>query len=224
MFCFSQCITIEMFSLLIFCVCYFLQWRKISETVYYEKNAGPMATLYAPHKNSPRKRIIGSSVEEPSSKRVHTGSTSAPALHPDGGSINVTHNIFSQLEYHLAKAYEHAMQFPTTCSRLDSTAGLLPSGHNFDKEACKDALTMESMNITSLQANLLQIQGIFQMLKSMQDARCKPFEDDAQRYLDDMNKHDDAAGHQMHESQNVSHNLCFLFVLFSCLAAWNFAC
>ena len=61
--------------------------------------------------------------------------------------------------------------------------------------------------------SLLQMQGTFQLLKSMQDARCKPFEDEAQRYVDDMNKHDDAAGHQMHESENVSHNLyCFAFM------------
>ena len=194
------------------CLC--LQLKKISETVYHEKKVGAMN---ARPNNSPRKRIIGSSVEEPSIKRPNTGSTSAPAFHPDGDNINVTHNIFSQLEYHLAKAYEHAMQFPTTCSRLESTPGLLPSGHNFDKEACKDALTMESMNITSMQVNLSQIQSTFQMLKSMQDARCKPFEDDAQRYLDDMNKHDDAAGHQMHESENVSHNLCCFAFMFGSL-------
>ena len=135
MFCFSQCITIEIFSLLIYFLCLCLQWKKISEIVYHENKVGAM---HARPYNFPPKRIIGSSLEEPSIKRPNTGSTSAPALHPDGDSINVTHNIFSQLEHHLPKAYEHAMQFPTTCSRLDSTAGLLPSGHNFDKEACKE--------------------------------------------------------------------------------------
>lgn len=158
------------------------------------KATGPM------HRPPTHKRSACSSGDVPSSKRVFTGgSTSAAAADVGGSNVNVAGDVFGQLEFHLAKAVELSLQFPSSTARLSMIPEYLRGGRNFDDESSSGILRMEATSIAQMQSGLANIQTSFLMLKSMQDDRCKPFEDEAHSLMVEMQnkeKESVAAGRQ----------------------------
>jgi hypothetical protein len=58
-------------------------------------------------------------------------------------------------------------------------------------------LSAEAPNLEYLQKTMMHLRQNFGMYKTMQDARCKPFEDNAQQYIQQMSTHDAVVGDQM---------------------------
>ena len=83
-----------------------------------------------------------------------------------------------------------SLHLPTTSSRLSSTAGVLPPELAFNEDAHRIVLDAEAVNLDHLQKSLSQIKDGFVMYKTMQDGRCKPFEEHAQKYLTEISKGD----------------------------------
>ena len=83
-----------------------------------------------------------------------------------------------------------SLLLPTTSSRLNSTAGVLPPELAFNEDAHRIVLDAEAVNLDHLQKSLSQIKDGFVMYKTMQDGRCKPFEEHAQKYLTKISKGD----------------------------------
>ena len=67
---------------------------------------------------------------------------------------------------------------------------------------------MEANSITQVQSSLSQVQMSFLMLKKMQDDCCKPYELEAERYINDMNKPDAGAAGERQDDEIVSSNFC----------------
>ena len=61
-------------------------------------------------------------------------------------------------------------------SRID---GILPPGHGFDAESSKGVLSIEAKFLEELRQSTSHRWTSVGLFKEMQDARCKPFEDEA---------------------------------------------
>jgi hypothetical protein len=167
----------------------FLQWKSRDEIVFFDElPRWNVDTSYL----SPGKRSSSSLGTHPSSKLLLGGSSSGSALGGEGSCDDVSINAFGELDSLLGRAYELSLQLPTTTKRLSHTAGFLPPEHCFNEESAKDVLELEALNIVNFQTSILQIRKGVSVFKVTQDARCKPYEDQAQAYLKDMNSADRA--------------------------------
>ena len=68
---------------------------------------------------------------------------------------------------------------PSTVERLSRVDGILPPGHGFDVESSKEVLYIEAKFLEELRQSTSHLRTSVGMFKEMQDARCKPFEDEA---------------------------------------------
>ena len=68
---------------------------------------------------------------------------------------------------------------PTTVERLSRVDGILPPDHGFDAESLKELLSIEAKYLAELRESTSHLRASFVLFKEMQDARCKPFEDEA---------------------------------------------
>ena len=68
---------------------------------------------------------------------------------------------------------------PTTVKRLSRVDGILPPGHGFDVESSKELLLIQDKYLADLRESTSHLQASLVLFKEMQDARCKPFEDEA---------------------------------------------
>ena len=57
--------------------------------------------------------------------------------------------------------------------------GILPPRHGFDAESSKEVLSIESKFLEELRQSTSHLRTSFGMFKEMQNAHCKPFEDEA---------------------------------------------
>jgi hypothetical protein len=147
---------------------------------------------------SPLKRSLVSSVDLFNSpKHVTVGNSSAADVNLEGNSSNVFDANFRDHDAALARACKLSLQLPTTSVRLSHRAGVLPPGHAFNEEAEKVVLSAEAANLEYLQKTMIHLRQSFGMYKTMQDARCKPFEDNAQQYIQQMSTHDAVVGDQV---------------------------
>ena len=68
---------------------------------------------------------------------------------------------------------------PTMVEHLSRVDGILPPGHSFDAESSKELLSIEAKYLAELRESTSHLRASFVLIKEMQDARCKPFEDEA---------------------------------------------
>jgi len=68
---------------------------------------------------------------------------------------------------------------PSTIERLSRVDGILPPGHGFDAESSKEVLCIEAKFLEELRQSTSHLRTSVGLFKEMQDARCKPFEDEA---------------------------------------------
>jgi hypothetical protein len=132
-----------------------------------------------------------------SPKHLTVGSNSAAGVNLEGNSSNVFDDNFKDLDAGLALACQLSLQLPTTSVRLSHTAGVLPPRHSFNEEAEKVVLSAEAANLEYLQKTMMHLCQSFGMYKTMQDACCKPFEENAQQYIKQMSTHDVVVGDQV---------------------------
>jgi hypothetical protein len=155
----------------------FIQWKSRNDIVYYEEMAGRKGSNICV---SPVKRSLVSSVDMfTSPKRLTVGSSSAAGVNLEGSSSHVFYANLRELDAALALACLLSLQLPTTSVRLSHIAGVLPPGHAFNEDAEKVVLCAEAANLEYLQKTMMHLRQSFGMYKTMQDARCKPFEENA---------------------------------------------
>ena len=118
------------------------------------------------------------------------GSSSASGFHVEGSCVHVFVPNFGEVDALLGKAYELSLQLPGTSARMSHVAGLLPPDRCLDAEGSKEFLDLEAANLSHYQNSILHIRQGLGVLKAAQDVRCRPYEVEAQAFLDDMNKAD----------------------------------
>ena len=79
---------------------------------------------------------------------------------------------------------------PTTVERLSRVDGIVPPGHGFDSESSKEILSIEAKYLAELHESTSHLRASFVLFKEMQDARCKPFEDEASVVVRDIQRQD----------------------------------
>ncbi|KAI4988612.1 hypothetical protein ZWY2020_035852 [Hordeum vulgare] len=72
----------------------------------------------------------------------------------------------------------------TMVEHLSRADGILPSDHGFDAESLKETLSIVAEILAEIRQSMVHLRTRFGMFKQLQDARCKPFEDEA-RAIDD---------------------------------------
>ena len=145
-----------------------------------------------------------------------TGTTSAAVVDGEGRNINFASDLFGQLEFHLSKAVELSQHIPTSTARLNRIPEFLLAGRNFEEdESLSGILLMEANSIVQMQSGLAQIQSSLAVLKTIQDGRCKPYEEEAQRLMVEMRTKDSAAVH-LPDFEKVSF-FCLLFSFTGCI-------
>lgn len=152
----------------------------------------------------------------PDTKLLMGGSSSGSALGGEELPQDVSMTAFREIDSLLHRAYEFSLQLPTTKDRLAHNSLFLPPGHCFDEESCKDIVELEALSIGSFQTNILHIQKSISVFKATQDARCKPYEEEAKTYMVDINNADRAAADV--SAADASENVSF-FIIISFLCA-----
>ena len=85
---------------------------------------------------------------------------------------------------------EELARLPSTVERLSRVDGILPPGHGFDAESSKEVLSIEAKFLEELRQSTSHLRNSFVLFKEMQDAHCKPFEDDASVVVRQIQRHD----------------------------------
>jgi hypothetical protein len=104
---------------------------------------------------------------------------------------------------------------PTTVERLSRVDGILPPGHGFDAESSKEVLSIEARFLAELRQSTSHLRTSFGLFKEMQDARCKPFEDEASVVVRQIQRQDSVrlgreGGHEEHTEEVC---LCWLLIV-----------
>ena len=103
---------------------------------------------------------------------------------------------------------------PTTVERLSRVDGILPPDHGFDAESLKELLSIEAKYLAELRESTSHLRASFVLLKEMQDARCKPFEDEASVVVRQIQRQDSVRSGR--EGGHVEHTkevcLCWLLI------------
>ena len=92
--------------------------------------------------------------------------------------------------------------------------GILPLGHGFDGESSKELLSIEAKYIVELCESTSHLRASFVLFKEMQDARCKPFEDEASVVVREIQGQDPVRlGHEGgHVERTKEVCLCWLLI------------
>ena len=103
---------------------------------------------------------------------------------------------------------------PSTAERLSRIDGILPPGHGFDAESSKGVLSIEAKFLEELRQSTSHLRTSVGLFKEMQDARCKPFEDEASVVVRQIQRQDSArSGHEGgHAERTKEVCLCWLLI------------
>ena len=103
---------------------------------------------------------------------------------------------------------------PSTVERLNRVDGILPPGHGFDAESSKEVLSIEARFLEELRQSTSHLRTSVGLFKEMQDARCKPFEDEASVVVRQIQRQDSVRlGHEGgHVERTKEVCLCWLLI------------
>ena len=103
---------------------------------------------------------------------------------------------------------------PSTAERLSHIDGILPPRHGFDAESSKGVLSIEAKFLEELRQSTSHLRTSVGLFKEMQDARCKPFEDEASVVVRQIQRQDSVrSGHEEgHVERTKEVCLCWLLI------------
>jgi len=166
-------------------------WKAQNDIVFNDEGSRVLPTNVRVHQN---KRPISCIPElPPSPKRFKSGPSSSTGVAPQPSSGNFFASTFAELESALSRAAQLSFQLPTTTSRLACISGILPTEESFDEDAHRIVLNAEVGNHEHLQKTISQLRDGFSAYRNMQDSRCKPFEDRANHYFNQIFNEDSTA-------------------------------
>ena len=103
---------------------------------------------------------------------------------------------------------------PSTAERLSRIDGILPPKHGFDAESSKGVLSIEAKFLEELRQSTSHLRTSIELFKEMEDARCKPFEDEASVVVRQIQMQDSVhsgrEGGQVERTKEVC--LCWLLI------------
>uniref|UniRef100_A0A453JAQ1 Uncharacterized protein n=2 Tax=Aegilops tauschii subsp. strangulata TaxID=200361 RepID=A0A453JAQ1_AEGTS len=177
-----------------------LPWKAHKDIVYYELivepicSVPPIARSARLRRSTPKKTMDpqGAVTDDDPAPAV-AGSSNGAAPEPERSPENVAATALSQIDVLLARACDLSRQVPTTSARLSRTEGILPPGHGFDAEAAKEGLSKEAALLDHLQKATFHLRSSFALFKSVQDDRCRPYEDEAKSFAKRMEEQEAAA-------------------------------
>ncbi|XBI38771.1 hypothetical protein VPH35_123695 [Triticum aestivum] len=115
---------------------------------------------------------------------VPPGPSNANTSQRQGFGIDVVVSVLEHVEHVLSNVCSELQKVPTTVERLSCINGILPEGHQFNAKEAVDYIEMESIFIGDMRddaADLVQssirLLNNMKCLKTMQDSRCKPYEE-----------------------------------------------
>jgi hypothetical protein len=114
------------------------------------------------------------------------GHSNASASQRQGFGIDVAVSALERTEHILSNVCSELQKVPTTVERLSCINGILPEGHQFNVEEAVDYIEMERILIGDMRdgaANLVQssvrLLNNMKRFRTMQNSRCKPYEESA---------------------------------------------
>ena len=117
---------------------------------------------------------------------VPPGPSNASASQRQGFGIDVAVSALERAEHILSNVCSELQKVPTTVERLSCINGILPEGHQYNAEEAVDYIEMERIFIGDMRdgaADLVQssvrLLNNMKRFKTMQDSRCKPYEESA---------------------------------------------
>ena len=142
-----------------------------------------------------------------------SGRVSAAGGVSSEGLFDVANLSLARIDGLLETVCGEMARVPTTVEHLSRVDGILPPGHGFDAESSKEILSIEAKYLVELRESTSHLWASFALFKEMQDARCKPFEDEASVVVREIHRQ-----HPVHlgcEGGHVEHTkevcLCWLF-------------
>ncbi|XBI46531.1 hypothetical protein VPH35_110761 [Triticum aestivum] len=117
---------------------------------------------------------------------VPPGPSNASASQRQGFGIDVAVSALERTEHILSNVCSELQKVPTTIERLSCINGILPEGHQFNAEEDVDYIEMERIFIGDMcggAADLVQssvrLLNNVKRFRTMQNSRCKPYEESA---------------------------------------------
>ena len=117
---------------------------------------------------------------------VPPGPSNASTSQRQGFGIDVAVSALERAEHILSNVCSELQNVPTTVEHLSCINGILPEGHQFNAEEAVDYIEMERILIGDMRdgaADLVQssvrLLNNMKRFKTMQDSRCKPYEESA---------------------------------------------
>ena len=114
------------------------------------------------------------------------GPSNASASQRHGFGIDVAVSALERAEHILSNVCSELQKVPTTVECLSCINGILPEGHQFNVEEAVNYIEIERILISDMCHGVAQlIQSLVHLLnkmkrfKTMQDSRCKPYEESA---------------------------------------------
>ena len=112
------------------------------------------------------------------------GPSNSSASQRQGFGIDVAVSALEHAEHILSNVCSELQKVPTTVERLSCINGILPDGHQFNAEEAADYIEMERILISDdgvdqLIQRSVRLLNNMKRFKTMQDSRCKPYEESA---------------------------------------------
>ncbi|KAI4995839.1 hypothetical protein ZWY2020_037931 [Hordeum vulgare] len=79
---------------------------------------------------------------------------------------------------------------PMMVEHLSRVGGILPPDRGFDAESSKEALSTQAKILADIRHNKVHLRTSFEFFKKLQDACCKPFEDEASVVINQIERQD----------------------------------
>ena len=132
------------------------------------------------------------------------GPSKASTSQRQGFGIDVAVSALERTEHIFSNVCSKLQKVPTTVERLSCINGILPEAHQFNVEEATDYIEMERIIISDMRHGAAQlIQSSVRVLnnmkrcKTMQDSRCKPYEESANVVIKQIEQDEAAATDNM---------------------------
>ncbi|KAE8796217.1 hypothetical protein D1007_28728 [Hordeum vulgare] len=102
---------------------------------------------------------------------------------------------------------------PTTIERLTPVDDILPPDSGFHAESSKDALSIKAEILAEIRQSIVHLRTSFGMFKQPQDARCKPFKDEARVVISQLERPGDVDKGHGRGNEDHSGEVALLFSL-----------
>ncbi|KAI5021128.1 hypothetical protein ZWY2020_054692 [Hordeum vulgare] len=163
------------------------QWKTRVEVVLFVQIERPIFTMPrasgvrsegAPTIASSQNAPLGVPGEVPGGSSARMKASSGISSEAAKGSFDDASVSLGRIDGIMKTVCGEIERVPTTVERLSRVDGILPPDSGFDAESSKDDLSIEAKILVEIRQSVVHLRTSFGMFKQLQDAHCKPFEDE----------------------------------------------